>query len=287
MITMKNEYDYLNDVKMDFSIYDDVISEEEVYKMKNLENNNKRLPAKKFAVLLCAAVLVLGTGVTAATGGIDRIIKNITTGHNIFTQMDPNAPHELPDALKGKFFTADGEPLDAVRHEDMDSLYNSEGKLLSKDELEAVFKEAFKDSDVYIKDKVEESEVSFATIDEAKSNIDFALKVPAAVPEGFEFSRCYSFTDEDGSPSSLYMNIEYVNAKGEKLVVHERLLNDETAYRMSTDGEMEEVDINGRKAVIIDGRNIDFETEDDVSVAISTHGLISRDELINMAKSIA
>ena len=54
---------------------------------------------------------------------------------------------------------------------------------------------------------------------------------------------------------------------------------------MGTDGEIEELDINGHKAVLSNGNSLDWEI-DDVSVGINGRGNITRDELISMAESV-
>ena len=60
----------------------------------------------------------------------------------------------------------------------------------------------------------------------------------------------------------------------------------ETAFEMSTDSNIEEMTINGRKTVIIDDKSANFETEDNVSVMIAAKGNVSKDELIKIAESI-
>lgn len=57
-------------------------------------------------------------------------------------------------------------------------------------------------------------------------------------------------------------------------------------FTASTDGELEEMQINGRTVVIADNRNIDFETADSVSVSILSGGNMTRNELIKAAEGI-
>lgn len=288
---MKNEYDYLNDVKMDFSVYDDVnISEEEVRKMSKINKTKKKISKKSFAVVVCAAVLFVSTGVAAASGHLERIIKTVTTGNNYFVQMDPDAAHELPEALNGKIYNAEGEALTAVTEKDINNLYDENGNLLDTESLKKLFNEAFADEGVelgvYNDADMEESKIIYSSLEDAQSDADFDIKIPEYIPDGFEFADAYTFKDENGNTSGLYRNLEYADKNGKKIVLYERFINEETAFVATTNGEIEEIEINGRKTVITDNRNLSFETEDNVSVSILAKDCITKDELIKIAESI-
>ncbi len=285
---MKNEYDYLNDVKMDFSLYEEEhISEEEVINMKKLIANSKKTKTKRYFIAVCAAALTITCTAFAGEEYIDRIVKTISTGHNFFYQMDINASHELPDGLKGKVFDKNGNPLNKIRESDLNNMYDSNGNIIDNVELAKMYEEFLggkaEISETY---NADEAEKSYYTIDEIQNSIDFDIKLPEYIPEGYSFLRAYQFKDEDGSVSGLYANIEYKNDEDNKIFIHERLINDETAFESSTDGTIEEIEINGRKAVIQDDDNIDWETEDNVSVGISTKGNITKEEMIKMAESV-
>lgn len=282
---MKNEYDYLNDVKMDFSMYnEEVLTEEEVYKMSELKRNNKSIK-KRIAVLGTAAVLVVATGVAASEGYIDKIIKTITIGHSTFVQMDPDAPYSLPEELIGKLFDKNGNELTAVSDDNLSNIYDKDGNLLSQEQLMKLFNEVLGDK-VSLTEKNTPAEASWNTIDEAQGYVDFDIKYPEYLPEGFSFKRAYTYKGNDGSISGYYMNLEYKNSEDKEIHINERLLNDETAFEMSTDSKLEEMTINGRKTVIIDGKSANFETEDNVSVMIAAKGSVSREELLKMVESI-
>ncbi len=282
---MKNEYDYLNDVKMDFSMYDEeVLTEEEVYKMSKLKRNNKSIK-KSIAVLGTAAVLAVATGVAASEGYIDKILKTISIGHSTIMQMDPNAPHSLPKELTGKLFDKDGNKLTAISEDDLSNIYDKDGNLLSQEQLTKLFNEALGDK-VSLTEKKAPDEASWNTVDEAQDIAKFDIKCPQYLPEGFSLERAYTYKDSDGSISGYYMTLEYRDQEGKTFSVYERLLNDETAFEMSTDSNIEEMTINGRKTVIIDDKSANFETEDNVSVMIAAKGNVSKDELIKIAESI-
>lgn len=102
----------------------------------------------------------------------------------------------------------------------------------------------------------------------------------SALPGNFGFLGAAYF-DTDGK----YLFLCYADSEGEYIVVNESLINDETAFSMGTDGEIEEVEINGHKAVLSDGKNLDWETGN-VAVGINGREVISQEELFKIAESM-
>lgn len=284
---MKNEFDYLNDVKMDFSIYDEeIISEKEINNMKQKKNMKK-------VYILAACIAVMAISCTAfASGFVSNIIKTISTGYNTFYQTDASKPLELPDELKGKFFDENGVQINSLSQKDLNNLYDEKGNLLDEKDIQKIYSDAF-EGEVELAEAGDdydpaESEKSYATIEEAQKDAAFAIKVPEYIPEGYSFTRAYAFKDNNGEVkpgSSFYMNLEYTNGD-KKMLVFERLLNEETAYESGTDGKIEELKINGCRAVIMDNASIQWETKDNISVDIAGRGFIGRDELVKIADSV-
>lgn len=282
---MKNQYDYLNDAEIDLSIYEEEsITEEEVRKMSRI-NHNKISIKKKVIITGVAATLAVATGVAAAEGHIERIIRSFTTGHSMFVQVDPNAPHELPKEVVGMLYNKDGNIVTEATDEDLKNMYDKNGNHLTQEQLKKIFDEALGDKADIKDDKDVETE-GWSTIEEAQAAAKFDIKHPEYMPEGFSFSKAYTYKNDDGSISGYYMNLEYTDGKGKEITIMERLLNDETAFTMSTDSELEERVINGRTTVIADSRNANFETGDNVYVSVNTKGSVSEDELVKIVESI-
>lgn len=285
---MKNEFDYLNDVKMDFSLYgEESISEKEIKRMKQ-NINKKRISSKKiYALAACAAVVAI-TGTAFASGFIGDVIKSVSTGYNKFVQTDASAPQELPDFLKGKLFDGNGIALEYVTKGDMANIYDENGEKIDSERLKEMYSEAL-GSDVKIsldgEYDADTAEKTYASIDEAQSSAVFDIKVPEYLPKGYELSRVYTYTDNEGGTSGEYMTLEYNNTKNEKITIFERAINENTRFVTSTDGKMEELDINGCRAVLMDEHDINWETDDSVSVSIIAHN-ISKSELLKTAKSV-
>lgn len=286
---MKNEYDYLNDVKMDFSLYNnEEITEREVKDMAKFVNEkNKKLKgkhtSKRVFIAVCAAVAAVTCTAFASEGYLDRIIKIIATGYNSYYQIDSSQPYELPDELKGKIFDKNGNALESLNEEDFGNIYDNEGNIIDNKKFKEMFEEVIDTVDDY---DAETSEKNFESIEEAEKAAVFDIKFPHYIPKGYELERVYTYKDSDGGISGQYMTIEYKNSKGDLLHIFERILNEETAFISSTDGTVEETEINGRKAAIQNDNFIGWETEDNVSVEIATRGNISKEEMIKMAESV-
>lgn len=270
---MKNEYDYLNDVKMDFSVYEE----------RENTMNKKKMNKKVFVIAACLAVFAVTTAF--ASGLVGNIIKTIETGYNTYTQVDPEAPQPIPDVLKGKLFDENGVAIESMKRGDLDKLYDEAGNKITEEMFAEMIEEATgtlvkTDSDPAAKEK------DFGSIEKAEEITNFDIKVPEYLPEGYELARVYTYADDDGSVSGDYMTILYKNDNGKTITIFERILNEETSFEMGTESEIKEITINGRKAALIGGTTLGLETSDSVSVSIHTHGNVSEAELIKMAESI-
>lgn len=286
---MKNEFDYLNEVKMDFSIYDaETVSEKEIKGMKeNMSGKKRKISFKKMYVIAACAAVVAIAGTAFASGVVGDIIKSVSTGYNNYVQTDDSVPQELPEELKGKIFDKNGIALEMVTAEDMKDVYDVNGEKIDEMRFAQMYEDAL---GVEVKISTEneynadEAEKNYASIEEAQSNSVFDIKLPEYLPKGYELSRVYTYTDNEGNAGGKYITLEYKNEKGKEITIFERILDDETRFTTSTDGTLEELTINGRKAVLMDKNDIEWETDDNVSVSIIAHN-ISKSEIIKMAES--
>lgn len=285
---MKNAFDYLNDTKTDFGKYEEEeVSEKEILSMKKKITKKNVSTKKVFAAAVCAAVIAIA-GTALASGYVGDIIKSVTTGHNVFFLIDPEAPHELPSEMAGLVFDENGNEVKYMTENiNIGDYYDKDGNALNKESWARLVEEAY-GGEVKVSSNEdydpEDSQMTFASIDEAQETAVFDLKVPSYLPEGYSLKRVYAFKDDDGSVSGEYVNFVYANGDKE-IYVYERLINEETAFETGTSGDLKEITINGRNAVIMDGTDINLETEDDVSVGIYGKGNITEEDLIKMAES--
>lgn len=280
VMTMKNEFDYLNDVKMDFSVYG-LESEKEIKRMKKSPKNIKKI----CIIAACAAALAI-TGTAFASGYVDGIIKRISTGHNTFLQTD-STPRALSDNLQGKLFDENGNPLESISEDNVNNLYDAQGNKLDKDALIAIYEEAL-GGDVVVSiagdETLDDSETTYSSVEAAQVGASFDIKVPGYLPKGFTVSKICAYNDDKGNPGADYRTIEYTNGES-SIFFFERLINDDTSYETGTSGELKEVTINGRVAALTED-SIGWETADGVSVYIIEHANLSESELLKIAKSV-
>jgi len=281
---MKNEFDYLNDVKMDFSCYEnEVISEGEINNMGKNMNNLRSVNFKK--IIATAACVTIFTVTTAFAAGF--IIKTVKTGYNSFHQIDSTAEQPLMEELKGKIFDENGNELYSISASDFDNIYDKEGNKITGEMYAKMIEEATGGLvEISGKHDLKDREVDFENLKLAKENAEFDIKAPEYLPNDYTLDRVYTYKTEEGLPSSEYITLVYKNTDSKEITILERILNENTAFEAGTDGSLEELSINGRIAALTNDISLSYETEDNVSVTINTHGNVSKDELVKIAESI-
>lgn len=278
---------------MDFSDYENIeLTDTERENMKKAIKQKRKISRRKvLGIAACIALAAVLSQTAFAQSFIGRIVKSVSTGHNTFYQTDnTGAEAELPKAFWGLLYTADGKPAKTfvVGEEYYDKAGN---KIENVSEYLAENAEVTEFSDENIKisvagkrneDPLEHTaELGYPiikNIDEIDGFLCFDSKLPEYLPEGYSFYGASAYGDE-------YLFVYYKNQEtGNYFMVHERIINEETAFSSGTDGEMHETEIRGHKAVVSDGSSIDWE-EDGISVGISSRGGFSEEELIKVALS--
>lgn len=297
---LKNEFDYLNDAVVELSGYDETeLTEKELKAMKKLVSGT---PRKK--LLTRIGVIAACVGLVAALGQtgfakelIGNIVNRLSTGHNEFFQYDmSDAEWDIPKELQ-IFYDENGNLIS--KYSDGTVLYDKDGNKIEDvagyiESLPYEVVEHIVDDKTEISialgkenDPMERYRAQGYSIIDSESDmdvlgdaLDFTPILPAELPEGFRFHGAAYF-----DTSTYYLTLIYMNEKDEYITVHERLINEETAFSMGTDGTIEELEINGHTAVLSNDVSLDWEVGD-VSVGIAGRGFLTRDELINMAESM-
>ena len=291
---IRNDFDFLNDVKMDFSDYEIMnLSETERNKMKNINKPHKKFSVGKVSALAaCVALVVVFSQTAIAKDFFGNIISSVSTGHNLFVKTDDsNMKMTLPDEVKGKFYDKDGNP--ATEYRSGDTLFDAEGneildvpryitETLGIDTLTmngAKVKVQVKASDKDVLKEAEEAgENVVYELDKINDSLNFTAKLPDYVPENFEFFGATA----DGD----YLFLYYRNKEtGNYFAIHERAINDETTFETSTDGTLIETTVNGSKAVLMEGKTLDWET-DGIAVSVMGRNTMSTADVYKVADSI-
>ena len=298
---MKNEFDYLNDVTIDFSAYEEAeLSETERAKMKNVIKKHKKISRTKIITLAaCVGAVAVFSQTVFARELVSSIINSLSTGYNQFVQTDDsNISATLPKELKGLIFDENGNEIsqfdtDGVYY-DKDGNKIEDFKAFLKDNLNGKDELTYitEDGEVTVGIEYDENtddplelskSLGYPIIEdptEIDSYLSFESQLPEYLPDGYEFYGASAYGTD-------YLFVYYKNPETDQFItVDERIINDETAFGTGTDGSMYETDINGCKAVVMDDKNINWET-DGISIGISMDDQdLAENELIKIAESV-
>ncbi|MEK4330732.1 DUF4367 domain-containing protein [Paenibacillus sp. FSL R7-0312] len=256
-----------------------VLTEQEEPKM-SIRQRIKR-PAMIVASLLAAGIVSISfVRPSFAQEMLVRALNTINLGHIIASEMDPNYKPEFPEAWKGKMFDKDGHPITSFNHK-LGTVFNAEGerivnfdgdKLITQSEQEKLDKE--------------QAARIFAVKDPAELDkyALFRVKLPEYLPEGFAFDHGEFYKGEEGVNGQVVELFFTSEQTGKRIWMQLRLSNKDNAYEMSTSGKMEQVELNGVDAVMMNERTLDWEANG-VLYDLSTHGL-DRAEVLKIAESI-
>ncbi|GIO39264.1 hypothetical protein J41TS12_41250 [Paenibacillus antibioticophila] len=239
-----------------------------------------------FKGAITAAAVFLFVGVMFSPPAIagewmGKIIKTLSLGYIEIQQVEPeNIP--VPYELQGKIFDEHGNALTKMSVSDQ-KVYTADGEEIA----------GVRDGVIITKQDAERdlNEIGMTTIhDAAKLNdhTNFEVKVPAYLPEGYQFERAEQYNNDDGLPAPEYINLYYRNTQGQELKLFQREASEETAYGLSTESRVEEIKINGQPAALIGDSSIDWQSDGVLySLAADKTGQsLSKEELIKIAESI-
>ncbi|WP_049895116.1 DUF4367 domain-containing protein [Paenibacillus antibioticophila] len=210
-----------------------------------------------------------------------KIIKTLSLGYIEIQQVEPeNIP--VPYELQGKIFDEHGNALTQMSVSDQ-KVYTADGEEIA----------GYSDGVIITKQDAERDlkDIGMTTIhDAAKLNdyTNFEVKVPAYLPEGYQFERAEQYNNDDGLPAPEYINLYYRNTQGQELKLFQREASEETAYGLSTESRVEEIEINGQPAALIGDSSIDWQSDGVLySLAADKTGQsLNKEELIKIAESI-
>ncbi|WP_105617081.1 DUF4367 domain-containing protein [Vallitalea okinawensis] len=253
---------------------------------RSVEMNKFNMKHKSVKVAAFAMVCLLGISIfstsSAAQDFMDKIIRTISLGHITVIQTESPEVNELPmpSELVGKIYDKEGNPIDVISKDSTEKLYDAEGEeIVTMVDGEIITTSKEGTSQQIDKLVIEDSQ-------KLNKYTSFNVMLPTYLPEGYIFDRAEFYKDENGEVSDKYIDLIFSNGQtGQYFFMQQRLANEETAYEFGTDGEIKEIDINGVKAIITDGRKINWETND-VLYGLSGGGVITEDELIKIAESI-
>lgn len=239
---------------------------------------------------ITAAAVFLFVGVMFSPPAIagewmGKIINKLSLGYIEIQQVEPqleggNIP--VPYELQGKIFDEHGNALTQISVSTQ-KVYTADGEEIVE----------YRDGVIITKQDAEKGleDIGITTIhDAAKLNdhTKFEVKVPAYLPEGYQFERAEQYNNDDGLPAPEYITLYYRNTQGQELTLFQREASEETAYGFSTESRVEEIEINGQPAALIGDSSIDWQSDTVLYSLVTdkTGPSLNKEELVKIAESI-
>lgn len=250
----------------------------------NIMNRTGKIKRITVTAASLALVLVALMQTTFAQELLEKVKNSISLGNITAIQVEhpKQDTYPLPEELKGKIFDKDGKPLEAIKGENAGDLYTAAGEKIVDFSNGQVITET---------QKVKmDQEGKLIVKDSGKLNDYTCFKVvmPGYIPEGYKFDRAEFYKDNEGNVNrTKYIDLYFTNtANGKYIFMQQRASDEESAYEISTDGEIEKAKVNGVDAVLIDGRTLDWEYNDVLYGLSGKEGHLSKSELMKIAESI-
>ncbi|HAE92463.1 DUF4367 domain-containing protein [Tissierella praeacuta] len=265
--------------------FDNILS---VIKNREEENMKKTTNMKKTGIIaasvLCALTITMQTAFAQEL--VDKIIRSLSLNNiTIFESQDIKwKDQEIPEVAKGKIFDKDGNIIKKITLANKDEMYNgngekvfgidSDGTLITeavqKENMEKNAKEHLVD-DVIVKDP---KKINGYTC--------FDIKLPAYLPERFEFDYVEFYKDDNGEIFDGGCGVYYINNKTEEIISIFQTYICEESSSETFFNNVQKVKINGEEAIIGD-EGIVWETN---GVRYLMYTNFGRDENVKIAESI-
>lgn len=267
---------------------------------KTNEGSKKALSKGKGALwgmkkpLVAACIIIVGISSIMQTVWAQEVVEKIVAGiklehiEAVQCEEDDRQFIPIPKDFEGQIFDENGNVLEKVTRDMAGKLYTKEGEKIAYLDFEQKKIVTQVEYEVQVSD-MKENIVVEKDPDKIKDYICFTPKFLGYVPSGYSFDRAEFYKDEEGKvENSKYMDLYYKNAKtGKEIFMQERFACEETAYGSASDSKIEEISLNGNRAILMEGGELDWEV-DGVLMHISykEEGDEAREELIKMGESI-
>ncbi|AKB84914.1 DUF4367 domain-containing protein [Methanococcoides methylutens] len=125
------------------------------------------------------------------------------------------------------------------------------------------------------------------TLDEAKDIVGFEILLPSYIPEGYEFDHALVYSNGATSEDNIYETVTLVYKNGADWLHISQVFSGTEFSGMLPEGDVETVSINGSEGqflALLETNILQWTTND---LELSITGKIDKDELVNMAESMA
>ena len=255
---------------------------------KKIRSYNRFLPWKKVnkikqlspIVAAMAVICILSISLiqpSFAQNALEKIIKTVNLGYITAMQFEPQTtPLAIPDELKGKVFDENGAPIEVFSETYTGKIYTASGEEIV----------AFANGEPVTESDMEGKKLVIRDSNDLSKYTCFEVILPSYLPQGYQFDRAELYKNEAGTVSDKYISLYFTSSNTKHYIyMQQRYADEETAYSIATDGKVEEIKINGNKAILSNGRSIDWESNM-VLYYLSGRGELTKSELIKIAESI-
>lgn len=256
------------------------------------DKKKERLIVLKKSLIAAAMIIIATSSILQTTWSqemVEKMIHSIKLEHIEAEQYDDSTyvPKAIPKNLRGQVFDEKGNRVEVITDDLRGKLYTKDGeKIAGIDEKNQIITRSEYDDRTA---SIAANTVIEKDPDELVRYICFKPKFLEYVPENYHFDRGEFYKDEEGKvENSKYLTMYYKNDQtGEEIFVQERFACEETAYGWAGNERIEEMDLNGNRAILIGDSSLSWEI-DGVLMHISINGnpLLTREDLIKMGESI-
>lgn len=253
------------------------------------EKNMKKIRNIKRTVIVAASVLcalTISMQTAFAKELVDKVIKSISLNNiTIFENQDVKwKDQEVSKVAKGKVFDRDGNIIKKITLSNKDAMYNENGEKVFGIDFDGTLITEEVQKENMEKNAKEYPVDDMIVRDTEKINgyTCFDVKLPAYLPEGFEFYYTEIYKDDNGEIFDEACGIYYINNKTqETLSIFQTYISEESSGETFFNN-VEKVKVNGEEAIIGD-EGIVWETNDVRYLMYTSFG---RDENVKIAESI-
>lgn len=251
------------------------------YKGENIIMKSKRNKLyKRLAGVGIACIVTIALSQTSfAQNFVEKIIKSISLEHVTVVEYEDGPEVEsmpVPKKLKGKLFDKNGILIEVFTRE-IDKLYTADGEEIDNFDMRT--------GEIITVSQAKEKVLEVKDANELNKYTCFNVILPSYLPEGYKFDRAEFSKDKTGVvKDSSAINLYFTNEKTGKYIYMQQRFAPEGMKSASNGNNIEKIKINGVDAIMVDGKEINWETSD--VVYFLTSKSIKTNELIKIAESI-
>ncbi|MDO5516024.1 MAG: DUF4367 domain-containing protein [Clostridium sp.] len=255
----------------------DEVYEKTIKNIKKEEGNNMNRKKLRNCSIAAATLLIVSLVAIKPTWAVEAFNNVLKTIH--LEQVEYNhMSHDkvpLPDWCQGKVFDKDGNPVTESDPYDRDrKLYTADGKEIYEMKNQTII--TVDEKDKYLVKVTDQNEIN--------DYINFDIRIPEYIPDGFTFDRGESEKYHEDDPKGSLRGMAITFKNGDKEFTVDEFNNEGEPLAIMGTEDMKKFTLDGIDFVEYEN-GILYWNKDDISYGIAGEG-VDRDTLIKIAESI-